>query len=144
MTGVVPFVVRRLLAGLVVIIVVTAATFWLGRYAPGDPILVRTGGRASPAAIARIRHELHLDQPIAEQYARYMWNLLHGDLGESLRHPGVEISTLIFPKLKVSLEEDIYPFFLTLLLGLPLGIYLALKRGTWQDPAITALLLVLI
>lgn len=141
MSGIFPFVVRRLLAAIPVLIVVTAATFFLGRYAPGDPVLVRTQGHASPEAVARIRHNLHLDDNVAFQYVRYMGGLLHGDLGQSIRHPGVSIADLLFPKIKVSLQENVYPFILTFALGLPLGIYLALRRGTWQDPSITALLL---
>src|SRR5579875_1354112 len=143
MTGVLPFVVRRLLAAIPVLIVVTAATFFLGRFAPGDPITIRTGGRASPEAVANIKHQLHLDENPVLQYLRYMGNLVRGDFGQSYRHPGVSIATLILPKIKVSLEENVYPFILTFLIGLPLGIYLALRRGAWQDPAITALLLLL-
>jgi ABC-type dipeptide/oligopeptide/nickel transport system permease component len=143
MNGVLPFVVRRLLAAIPVLIAVTAATFFLGRFAPGDPITIRTGGRASPEVVDRIKHQLHLDQNPAIQYVRYMGNLVTGDFGESYRHPGVKVSTLILPKIKVSLEENIYPFILTFLIGLPIGIYLALHRGAWQDPSITALLLFL-
>lgn len=143
MSGVLPFIVRRLLAAIPVLIAVTAATFFLGRFAPGDPITIRTQGRATPEAIARIKHELHLDENPVEQYVRYIGGLLRGDLGTSYRHPGIKISDLIFPKMRVSLEENIYPFILTFALGLPLGIYLALRRGTWQDPAITAFLLLL-
>lgn len=141
MSGLVPFVVRRLLAAIPVLFAVTAITFALGRYAPGDPVLTRTQGHATPAAVARIRHNLHLDDPVPLQYVRYMGGLLHGNLGESIRHPGVSISDLLFPKIKVSLEENVYPFILTFALGLPLGVYLALRRGTWKDPSITALLL---
>jgi len=143
MSGVLPFVVRRLLAAIPVLIAVTAATFFLGRFAPGDPITIRTQGRATPETVARIKHELHLDENPVLQYVRYMGGLLHGDLGTSYRHPGIKISDLIFPKMRVSLEENIYPFILTFALGLPLGVYLALRRGTWQDPTITAFLLLL-
>lgn len=143
MAGVLPFLVRRFLAGLLVLLIASVLVFWLTRYAPGDPITVRTGGKASAETVARLRHQLHLDEPVPEQYGRYMWNLLHGDLGESTRHVGVPVGDIVFPKMKISLEENLYPFILTFLFGVPLGIYLAIKRGTWQDPTITALLLIL-
>jgi len=143
MTGVLPFIFRRLLATIPVLLIVTVATFYLGRYAPGDPIQVRTGGRASPEAIARVRHQLRLDDPVWLQYVRYMGSLAHGDLGESLRHQNQKVSEILFPKMLVSLQENVYPFILTFLFGLPLGVYLALRRGTWQDPTLTALLLIL-
>lgn len=143
MSGVVPFVVRRLLVAIPVLLFVTAGTFFLGRWAPGDPISVRTGGHASPETVARLKHQLHLDEPTPLQYFRYMGDLLTGDLGTSLRHQNVPIADLIFPKIKVSLEENLYPFILTFGIGLPIGVYLALKRGHWQDPTLTTFLLLL-
>jgi ABC-type dipeptide/oligopeptide/nickel transport system permease component len=143
MTGVVPFVVRRLLAAIPVLLLVTFGTFCLGRFAPGDPITVRTGGKASPETVARIKRQLGLDDPVPVQYGRYMGNLLKGDLGESIRRPGRKIAEIVFPKMWVSVQENVYPFILTFGFGIPIGIYLALRRGHWQDPTITALLLVL-
>ena len=131
--GVFPFVVRRILATIPVLLFVTAGTFWLGRYAPGDPITVRTGGKATQETVDRIKHQLNLDQPVYQQYGRYMANLVRGDLGTSLRRPNTKISSIIFPKMWISLQEDTYPFILTFGLGIPLGIYLALRRGHWQD-----------
>lgn len=143
MTGPIPFIVRRILAAIPVLFFVTAGTFALGRYAPGDPVLVRTGGKASPEQIQRIRQELGLNDPIPVQYARYMVNLLHGDLGTSLRHPGIKISELIFPKLVVSTQLLLLPSLLVFAIGLPLGIYTATRRGHWQDPFTIASLLLI-
>jgi peptide/nickel transport system permease protein len=134
MTGPIPFIIRRILVAIPVMFFVTAGTFFLGRYAPGDPITIRTGGRASPEQVQRIREELHLNDPIPVQYARYMANLAHGDLGESLRHPGVKVSELIFPKVAVSTQLLLIPTVLIFLLGIPLGIYAATRQGHWQDP----------
>src|SRR6185437_127272 len=143
MNGVLPFVVRRLLAAIPVLIAVTAITFFLGRFAPGEPITIRTGGRASPEAIANIKHQLHLDQNPVVQYVAYMGNLLQGDFGVSYKHPGVDVKKLIIPRIKVTAEENIYPTILVFLLGIPLGIYLAQRQGTWQDPSITTSLLLI-
>jgi peptide/nickel transport system permease protein len=137
-TGTIPFIIKRIFAAIPVLFFVTAGTFALGRYAPGDPIVVRTGGHASPEQVQRIRQNLGLNDPIPVQYARYMINLAHGDLGTSLRHPGIEISELIFPKLWVSTQLLLLPSILIFLIGIPLGIWTATRQGTWQDPATIA------
>ncbi len=141
MSGPIPFIIRRILAAIPVLVFVTAGTFVIGRYAPGDPIVVRTGGHASPEQVARIRQQLGLNDPVPVQYVRYMTNLAHGDLGTSLRHPGIKISELIFPKLAVSAQLLIVPTLLTFALGLPIGVYCALRRGSWRDPATIGTLL---
>jgi peptide/nickel transport system permease protein len=143
MTGVVPFVVRRLLAAIPVLFVVSAATFFLGRYAPGDPITVRAGPRANPEQVERVKQSLGLNDPIPVQYARYMAKFVRGDLGESYRRPGIKIAEIIFPKMWVSAQLNVLPFILAYLIGVPLGIYSALKRGSWQDPTISSILLLL-
>jgi ABC-type dipeptide/oligopeptide/nickel transport system permease component len=134
MTGPIPFIIRRIIAAIPVLIFITAGTFFLGRFAPGDPVTVRTGGKATPEQVATIRQTLGLNDPIPVQYLRYMENLAHGDLGTSLRHPGVKISELIFPKLLVSTQLLLLPTILIFAVGLPLGIYTATRQGHWQDP----------
>ena len=141
MTGVLPFIVRRLLAAIPVLLVVSAVTFFIGRYAPGDPVTVRAGPRASDEQIERIKTNLGLNDPKPVQYVRYMGKLLRGDLGESYAKPGYSIAEIMFPKMWVSLQLNLLPFFLVYLLGIPTGIYMALRRGHWQDPTLTVSLL---
>jgi peptide/nickel transport system permease protein len=142
-SGALPFIVRRIIAAIPVLLFVSAGTFALGRYAPGDPITVRAGPRANPEQIARVKQSLGLNDPIPVQYARYMSRFVRGDLGTSYRRQGLAVSEIIFPKMWVSLRLNILPFILTYLIGVPLGIYAALKRGHWQDPAITSVLIFL-
>ncbi len=143
MSGALPFIIRRLLAAIPVLFLVSAATFALGRFAPGDPVTVRTGGKVSPERVEAIRESLGLNDPVPVQYLRYMGKFLRGDFGESYRRQGREVSEIIFPKMWVSAQLNVVPFFLAYLIGVPLGIYSALKRGSWQDPAITSILLFL-
>ncbi len=143
MSGALPFIIRRLLAAIPVLFLVSAATFALGRFAPGDPVTVRTGGKVSPERVEAIRESLGLNDPVPVQYLRYMGKFLRGDFGESYRRQGREVSEIIFPKMWVSAQLNVIPFFLAYLIGVPLGIYSALKRGSWQDPAITSILLFL-
>ena len=134
MSGALPFIVRRILVAIPVLLFVTAGAFWLGRYAPGDPITVRTGGHAPPDVVQRIRQNLGLNDPVPVQYVRYMGNLLQGNLGDSYRHPGIPVSELIFPKIEVSAELLLFPTILIFVVGLPLGIFTAMRNGHWQDP----------
>ena len=143
MSGALPYIIRRLLAAIPVLLFVSAGTFFLGRYAPGDPVTMRTGGRVNPEQIERIRASLGLDDPIPVQYVRYMSRFVRGDLGESYRRQGLKVSEIIFPKMWVSLRLNILPFILAYAIGVPLGIYSALKRGSWQDPTISSFLLFL-
>jgi ABC-type dipeptide/oligopeptide/nickel transport system permease component len=140
-TGVLPFIVRRLLAAIPVLLVISASTFFIFRYAPGDPVTVRAGPRASDEQIARIKESLGLNDPKPVQYVRYMGKLLRGDLGESYQRPGFTVWEIIKPKLWVSFQLNLFPFFLEYLLAVPIGIYMALRRGNWQDPTITSGLL---
>jgi len=140
-TGVLPFVIRRLLAAIPVLLVVSAATFFIGRYAPGDPVTVRAGPRASEEQIERVKESLGLNDPVPVQYVRYMGKLLRGDLGESYMRPGFTVWEIMKPKIWVSLQLSLIPFFLVYLLGIAIGIYMALRRGHWQDPTATISLL---
>lgn len=141
MTGAFPFVVRRLIAAIPVLIIISFAAFAIGRYAPGDPVTVRAGPRASDEQIERIKESLGLNDPIPVQYARYMGNLLRGDLGESYQRPGFTVWEIMRPKMWVSFQLNLMPFFLVYLVGIPLGIYMALRRGHWQDPTTTVSLM---
>lgn len=134
MPGLFPFVMRRLLWAPVVLFAVSFLTFSLGRYGPGDPVLLRAGPRADPATVERIRDDLGLNDPVVVQYGRYMADVARGDFGESLARPGTEVSDLIFPKMWVSLQLGMVALLVTLSLGLPLGLLAALRQGTWMDP----------
>ncbi len=143
MSGALPFIVRRLLAAIPVLFVVSAGTFFLGRYAPGDPVTVRAGPRANPEQIERVKQQLGLNDPVPVQYVRYMSRFVRGDLGVSYRRQGRAVSEIIFPKMWISAQLNVVPLLLTYLIGIPLGIYSALKRGRWQDPTISGVLLFL-
>lgn len=134
MSGMLPFLVRRLMWAPLILFVVSFGTFALGRYGPGDPVELRAGLRADEEAIERIRDDLGMNDPVVVQYARYMGNAMRGDFGESLARPGTEVSDLIFPKMWVSMRLGMIALAATLLLGIPLGLLAALRQGTWMDP----------
>ena len=84
---------------------VMVVVFVLVRVVPGDPIAIMMGERALDAAThARLMHELGLDQPLWRQYATYLGQVLHGDLGPSFKYPNRTVNEIIADKLPVSLE----------------------------------------
>jgi peptide/nickel transport system permease protein len=139
--GLASYILRRLAVVPVVLFVVSFATFTLGRFAPGDYVQQQAGTRANPETIARIQDERGLNDPVYEQYGRYVWNALRGDFGTSVKPRGVPVSDVILPRLWVTVQINVIVLFLSWLIGIPLGTLAALKRGTWVDPVTIAVLL---
>ncbi|MFC4168330.1 ABC transporter permease [Teichococcus aestuarii] len=114
------------LAGVVVI------TFLLTRVLPGDPALYFAGPVASPEAIAAIRAQLGLDQPLWTQFAGYVAALFRGDLGVSLT-TGRPVVEDIAARLPASAELTLLGLFIAVGIAVPLGILAALRQGSWID-----------
>jgi ABC-type dipeptide/oligopeptide/nickel transport system permease component len=132
--GLAGYIARRLLIVPFTLLVVSFAAFSLGRFAPGDYVEAQAPPRANPETIERIRHERGLDDPVYEQYVRYVGNLLQGDLGISQNPRGVPVEDVLFPRLWVTVQINILALIFTWLIGIPLGTWAALRRGTWMDP----------
>lgn len=144
MQGVLPYVVRRLLWAPVVLLAVSLVTFALGRYGPGDPIRILQQQRLSPQVAESIRRERGLDKPFVEQYRRYVWNVFHGDLGESFTiYRGVPVKDVIFPKMWISFQYSLIVVIITYLIGIPIGMLTALRQGSWLDPFVMGFFLFL-
>ncbi|WP_420596625.1 ABC transporter permease [Deinococcus sp.] len=126
------FSASRVLQSLVVLLIASVLTFSLIFLLPADPARLVAGPSASVQTVSSIRRELGLDRPFAAQYAFYLGHLLRGDLGRSYKQQtGVRelIASRIWPTFQLMLGA----IFLELLLGLPLGIWAALRRGRWPD-----------
>ena len=124
---------RRLALIVPTVVGVSLLGFLLVHAVPGDPVEVRTGEHGiSPERLAYFRHELGLDQPLWKQFADYEWALLHGDMGRSVvTQTGVWTEfTTFFP---ATLELAACAMAFALLLGLPLGVVAAVKRGSALD-----------
>jgi ABC-type dipeptide/oligopeptide/nickel transport system permease component len=135
MQGILPYVLRRLLWAPLILLAVSFIAFTVTRFGPGDPISVAMGQYRDPEVLARVRHEKGLDKPLLDQYRIYLWNALHGDLGESYRFGGRSVSEIIFPKMWVSAQLGLVALIITFGLGIPVGILAALRQGSWMDPA---------
>ncbi len=127
----------------VLLLMVSAVTFALGTYGPGDPVRVMLGAKYDEATAERLRSSLGLDRPVIVQYADYVSGAIRGDFGESLRYRGRSVGSLLASKMWVSFQVNLAAMFVSLTIGLPLGFWIAHKQGTWMDPAAVALTLIL-
>ena len=134
MQGLAAYILRRLLLAPVILFAVSVATFSLGRLAPADYVEIQAGTRARPETIERIREERGLNDPVYEQYGRYIWNFVQGEFGQSVRYRGVPVEDVIFPRLWVTVQYNAVVLLLTFAIGIPVGTWAAMKRGTWLDP----------
>lgn len=118
--------VLRLGHGLVVLLLVAIVAFTLTRFV-GDPVVSMLGDRATPEARAALRHELGLDDAVGLQLVRFLGRIGSGDLGVSYRH-GRPVAALFAERLPATIDLAVAALALTLLTGLPLGIWLAHAR----------------
>jgi peptide/nickel transport system permease protein len=134
--AVLPAALRRAGAAALLLWLVVTITFALVRLAPGDAAALLIPPGASAEDVARLRTELGLDQPVVVQYARWIGNMLRGDLGESfsLRRPVAEALREALP---VSLGLGLTSIVLTFVIGVPLGILQAARRGRPLDHVLT-------
>jgi peptide/nickel transport system permease protein len=130
------FVVRRLLQAILVMLAVAFVAFLLFQYV-GDPVTQMLGQDATPEDRARLRADLGLDQPFFVQFATFVGNAVQGDFGISLRQ-GRAVSTLIEERLPATLELSLVAGFIAIAVGIPMGVYTALKRDSWFSQLLLA------
>ncbi|MCH8845066.1 MAG: ABC transporter permease [SAR324 cluster bacterium] len=126
------YLIRRILAIFPVMAVVAIIVFLLLRLTPGDPAAVIAGDYASPADIARIRHQLGLDEPIYTQLGIWVWNILRGDLGVSI-FSGLPVTRLIGQRIEPTLALSIATMLFAIVFAVPMGVLAAWKVRTWVD-----------
>ena len=123
------FILRRILQSVVVMAVVALIAFGLFNFT-GDPVTFMVGQDATQEQRAQLRTDLGLDQPFYVQFARFVGRALQGNFGLSLRQ-GRPVATLLKERLPATLELATIAALLALLLGIPAGVYTALKRHSW-------------
>ncbi len=127
------FILRRL--GLVIptFIGITLLTFAFVHMIPGDPVMIMAGERGiSPERHAQLLAELGLDKPMWQQYLHYIWGVLHGDLGISLKSR-LPVWDEFVPRFKATLELGICAMIFATAVGIPVGVLAAVKRGSIFD-----------
>jgi peptide/nickel transport system permease protein len=122
------FVLRRVLQTVAVLLTVALIAFALFNYT-GDPIAFMLPQDATLADRAAMRHELGLDRPFYVQFARFVDNAVHGEFGVSLRQ-GRKVSTLLRERLPATIELSVAAALIALVVGIPLGVYTALRRNS--------------
>ncbi|WP_312528189.1 ABC transporter permease [Paracoccus sp. (in: a-proteobacteria)] len=132
---------RRIMGMVVVLFIVTTLVFIIVRVTPGDPAAVMLGSDATPEDIAQLRDRMGLNAPLLVQYGKFLWGLLHGDLGHSI--------FLNQPVGQALLARAEPTFFLTLFsiliasgIALPVGILSAVKRGTLFDQIVVTVTMI--
>jgi len=135
---VVGFLIRRTGQAIFVLILVTAATLGLVHLFPGGPVHALLGQRATPALISYYNHLYGFDQPFYLQYLKWVGQLLHGNLGFSYKL-NVSVATLIAQDLPKTIILVFLGTFLSLLFGVPLGVYQAVHRNSASDYTLTGI-----
>jgi peptide/nickel transport system permease protein len=126
------YVVRRLMAAVLILFGISVVTFLLLYLLPADPARQIAGRSATAETVANIRAQLGLDQPLPVQYGRYLGKLVHGDLGRSYLQRA-EVSELIASRLPASMVLMAAGIAAELVLGLTMGIAAAMRRGRPAD-----------
>ncbi|MDN3711171.1 ABC transporter permease subunit [Paracoccus cavernae] len=127
------FILSKLLYLVPTFLGITIVAFSFIRLLPGDPVLLMAGERGvSPERYAEISAQLGYDKPVVQQYLHYLGNLMQGDLGNSLvtKKPVLDEFFALFP---ATVELGLVAILLATLIGVPIGVLAAIKRGSWFD-----------
>lgn len=126
------YVLRRLFASIPVLFGILLVTFALARLIPGDPCHAILGEKATPEMCARFVKEHGLDRPILVQFGIYAKEVLRGEFGSSIRY-GLPITRLLIERLPTTIELSLAALFVSILIGIPLGVISAVKHNSWID-----------
>ena len=129
------YIFRRLLASIPVVILVGVMTFSILHITPGDPAVLMAGEEATPADVEAMRVALGFDKPFLVQFGKWSGRLLQGDLGTSIFSQHT-IASLMKPRLAPTLSLAMIAIFLSILIGVPLGVIAAWNTGSWIDRSV--------
>ncbi|MFD2239138.1 ABC transporter permease [Aureimonas populi] len=125
-------IAKRVAIAIPTLVLVSLIVFALQKLLPGDPILTLAGEERDPEVLAYLREQYRLNDPIHVQYFHWVWQVLQGDFGVSLR-TDIAVTTLIVQKLPVTIQLATMAMFWAIVIGIPVGILAAVKKGTWVD-----------
>ncbi|HBB82920.1 MAG TPA: peptide ABC transporter [Sulfitobacter sp.] len=126
------FILRRLVIAIPTIILISVFVFTLQKLLPGDPVLAMAGEERDPQVLEFLREKYRLNDPIPVQYFTWIGNALTGDLGISLR-TNQPVLELIGEKLPVTIQLATMAMIFAMVIGIPAGIFSAVKKGTVTD-----------
>ena len=122
------YIVRRLLIAIPVLIGISLIVFLMLHSAGGDPAEVKLGARGDQASVAKLRHDMGLDRPLAVQYLDYLRGAVHGDLGRSYRS-NASVGTEVFDRFPATIELSLVAIVIGIIIGLVAGSLAATHRG---------------
>jgi len=136
------YIIRRLMLGVVILLLVTLLVFLAMRLLPGDPLIIFISQSQvevySPEQLAELRHEYGLDKSLPMQYISWLGNMLRGDMGKSI-NLGQDVGYLVSTRLPVTIYFGVMSFIVSAFLGIIFGVICALRRGKWIDSVVTVL-----
>lgn len=127
-----PKLARRLLLSIPTLLLVSMVVFSLLAVLPGDPVAAILGMEATPEAAAALRLKLGLDDPLLVQYGRWLWAVLHGDLGRSFID-NTPVADALWQRLPVTIELAIGSFLVAVIIAVPAGILSAARPRGWAN-----------
>ena len=137
------YFLRRLASLIPLLLIISFLAFVLVRVAPGGPF-DKERAPASPEIEKQLQAKYHLDEPIWQQYLRYLGGLLQGDLGPSLKYRDHNVADIILQALPVSMMLGGMAFGFAMGIGIPIGFFTAARRGQWSDYAGSLFALVMV
>src|SRR5215475_2894409 len=132
------YATRRLLLAIPLLLGMSVLVFGLMRIIPGDPAVTVLGYKATPDTVRALRAAFHLDEPLLQQYLRWLGGIVHGDLGIDFRQ-NEPIGQMILDRLPVTLELTLLAAVCAALLGVPVGLLAGARRRGAADRASLAL-----
>ena len=137
------YIARRLIMGLVIILLVTLIVFFVLRLLPGDPLVIYMASSSSASTMTdeqlqQLRHQYGLDLPIVLQYVNWMKGLFQGNLGMSIYYHQ-DVAELMAQRFPITLHLGLLSFVISSILGVLFGMIAAIRRGTWIDTVVTIL-----
>ncbi len=125
------FIAKRIFEAIPTMLVLITISFFLMRYAPGNPF--SSERPLPPEVMANINAKYGLDKPVFEQYLTYLTNIVQGDFGPSFKYKDYTVNELIASALPVSVKIGLAAFVFTVIMGVTVGTIAALKQNTWID-----------
>jgi ABC-type dipeptide/oligopeptide/nickel transport system permease component len=126
----------RFLLTLPALWLVLTLVFLLIHIVPGDPVEQMLGEGAAPGQVAELRHSLGLDRPLLVQYGRYLWEVAHGDLGQSLKFQA-PVRHIIFERYPATIQLAFLALLVCAAIAIPAGVIAAYRRGHTTDRAVS-------
>jgi len=125
------YIINRILGIIPTLLIIITLSFFIVRIAPGGPFATE---RNMPEVIKRnIEAKYHLNEPLIQQYGRYMFNVLRGDLGPSFKYKDYNVNYYIFTSLPKSIVLGLWAMAIALSFGMSAGIMAAVKQNSWAD-----------